>query len=601
MKRVLYLFAACMLTAFILLPSAVLAQADTVNVAVLPPGNINAVIGGDTLAGGFRAHPDRVYRLKHGAIYQVTEAMKINGNVNIVANDTIDGLRPPVLAPAILSDNSSIDHFFEFLGKGGKVNINNTYFLSFRADNNQLGWSDGIRIYADSLTFNLKGCIFDGFSHTAIQLSAQWVKMNVQDCMFRNSMHGTSWFGGGAFLSDGGTAMDTTKWINNSFFCNNSYNWSIRGYDKLAIFDHNSMVLGTVNPFLIRQAPNLHMRNNLFYAAHAMGGNPDHVINGWFLNYPDTASSSIIRARGTDSVSYWSQLWASTISGPEAYEDPSHGVTADMLTPDKRVFDIQNNVYSFPQKMVDFYNAYNDTVATKDSIDVPDFAPDEVKAYVTRKLVMPTWMSDYTKWTIDTLLAGVSDITVANNMEEDPGFNSDVEAQLGLLLDYVQKISTNKLDTPWFYGTTHYPPAWPLTEDLAYSNSGLQTAGTDGFALGDLNWFPSQKAQWLTGVEKTENKTVPTQFTLSNAYPNPFNPSTNINFSVSKSANVRLIVYNILGQKVKTLVDQQMNVGNYKATWDGTDEVGKQVASGIYFYSLESQSFRSTKKMILMK
>ena len=597
MKKVLCLIATFILATFILLPSNIFAQ-DIVDVAALPVGNINTVIGGDTLEGGVRANPDRIYRLSRGSVYQVTEAMIINGNLNIIAADG-DG-RPPVLAPAILSDNSSIDHFFEFIGKGAKVEISNTYFLSFRADGNQLGWSDGIRIYADSLTFKLKGCIFDGFSHTALQLSAQWCKMDVQDCMFRNEMHGTSWFGGGAFLSDGGTAMDTTKWINNSFFCNNSYNWSIRGYDKLAIFDHNSMVLGTVNPFLIRQAPNLHMRNNLFYAAHAMGGNPDHVINGWFLNYPDTASSSIIRARGRDSVSYWSQLWASTISGPEAYVNESQGVFAAMLDPSLRVFDVQNNAYSFPQAMVDFYNAYNDTVQTKDSIDVPNFAPDEVKAYVTRKLVMPTWMSDYTKWTLDTLLAGVSDITVANNVEADPGFGSSVTNQLGNLLDYVLKISTNTLDTPWFYGTTHYPPAWPLTEDLSYSNTALQSAGTDGYALGDLNWFPSQKAQWVLGVE-TVSSQIPDEFSLSEAYPNPFNPETKINFNIAKNSNVKMIVYNILGQKIRTLVNQEMNAGSYSTTWNGRDDFDKQVASGIYLFSLETGSFKITKKVMLLK
>jgi len=170
MKKVLYIVAGIVLATFISMPTSVFAQADTVDVAAIPPGNINTVIGGDTLAGGFRAHPDRVYRLKRGSVYQVTEAMKINGNLNIVATDGTD--RPPVLAPAILADNSSIDHFFEFLGKGGKVQINNIYFLSFCVDNNQLCWSDGIRIFADSLTFNLKGCIFDGFSHTVIQLSA---------------------------------------------------------------------------------------------------------------------------------------------------------------------------------------------------------------------------------------------------------------------------------------------------------------------------------------------------------------------------------------------------------------------------------------------
>lgn len=597
----LCLFAAFLVAVFIFLPSNTFAQ-DIVDVAALPPGNVNEVINGDTLAGGVRANPDRIYRLTRGSVYQVTEAMNINGNLNIIATDG-DG-RPPVLAPAILPDNSSIDHFFDFIGKGAKVDINDVYILSWRADGAQLGWSDGIRIYGDSLDFNLKGCIFDGFSHTALQLSAQWCKMDVQDCMFRNNMHAnTSWFGGGAFLSDGGTAMDTCKWINNSFFCNNSYNWSIRGYDKLAIFEHNSMVLGTVNPFLIRQAPNLRIRNNLFYAVHAMGGNPEHVINGWFLNYPDTASSSIIRLRGQDSVSYWSKLWAGAISGPEAYENPDQGVTSDLLTPDMRVYDIRNNAYVFPQKMVDFYTAYNDTVQSMDSVVAPIYGSgenDNIAFPLTRKLIMPTWMSDYTNWTLDTLLAGVSDITVANNMEVDPGFGSSVTDQLDKLLDYVGRISTNQLDTTWYYGNTHYPPAWPLTEDLAYSNSSLQSAGTDGYAVGDLNWFPSQKAQWLTGVE-TVSSQIPDEFYLSEAYPNPFNPETKINFNIAKGSNVKIVVYNILGQAIRTLVNQELNAGSYTTTWNGTDNSGNQVASGIYLFSLEAQSFKTTKKVMLLK
>jgi len=173
------------------------------------------------------------------------------------------------------------------------------------------------------------------------------------------------------------------------------------------------------------------MNNNLYYAVHAMGGNPDHVINGWFLNYPDTASSSIIRFRGTDSVSYWSKLWDATIAGPEGYADPSNGVTADMLTADKRHIDVRNNAYYWPTKLTDFYKAYNDTVQIMDSVDVPDYGqPNEVKKYIKRTLYMPTWMSQYTKYTLDTLLAGISTITVSNNIEADPGFNTDVQNQL---------------------------------------------------------------------------------------------------------------------------------------------------------------------------
>ena len=598
MKRLLCFIA---FLTMVLLTTPVQMFGDTLDVAAIPPGNFNSVINGDTLAGGVRAHPDRVYRLQRGFIYQVTEALNINGNLNIVATSGTD--RPPVLAPAILQDNSSIDHFITFIGPGAKVNINNVYFLSARADGAALGWSDGINLNADSVQMTLKGCIFDAFTHSALNANAQWDKLDVQDCVFRNEMHSTSWFGGGGFLTGAPIAQDTCRFINNTFFCNNSYDWSIRGYSPYAVFDHNTMVYQTVNPFLIRQAQNVRMNNNLYYAVHAMGGNPDHVINGWFLNYPDTASSSIIRFRGTDSVSYWSKLWDATIAGPEGYADPSNGVTADMLTADKRHIDVRNNAYYWPTKLTDFYKAYNDTVQIMDSVDVPDYGqPNEVKKYLKRTLYMPTWMSQYTKYTLDTLLAGISTITVSNNVEADPGFNTDVQNQLDNLIAYVHKISTSALDTPWYYHTSAslYPnggPVWPLAENLTYTNADLMHAGTDGFALGDLNWFPNQKAEWEQFITDVNDvNTTPSKFSLSQNYPNPFNPTTRITFTLEKSGFAQLSVYNILGQKVATLLSGNLSAGQHEVNFNASN-----LSTGVYIYKLESGNNTSIKKMMLLK
>ncbi len=118
MKR-LSLFVALICLAVLCVPTANVAQAqDTLTIVPSPPGNLNNVINGDTLVGGGRAHPDRVYRLRHGLVYQVTAPMQVNGPIKIVANDTTAGIRPPVLAPAILIDNSSISTYFNFIGKG---------------------------------------------------------------------------------------------------------------------------------------------------------------------------------------------------------------------------------------------------------------------------------------------------------------------------------------------------------------------------------------------------------------------------------------------------------------------------------------------------
>ncbi|MCK4428289.1 MAG: T9SS type A sorting domain-containing protein, partial [candidate division Zixibacteria bacterium] len=100
----------------------------------------------------------------------------------------------------------------------------------------------------------------------------------------------------------------------------------------------------------------------------------------------------------------------------------------------------------------------------------------------------------------------------------------------------------------------------------------------------------------------------PVTFTLFQNYPNPFNPSTNIPFTVHGSQfmvhspiHTTLKIYNILGQKVRALVDEPKEAGTYQVIWDGKDDRGKDVASGIYFYQLTAGDYKETKKMTLIR
>ncbi|MCL1827700.1 MAG: T9SS type A sorting domain-containing protein, partial [Candidatus Cloacimonetes bacterium] len=88
---------------------------------------------------------------------------------------------------------------------------------------------------------------------------------------------------------------------------------------------------------------------------------------------------------------------------------------------------------------------------------------------------------------------------------------------------------------------------------------------------------------------------------LKQNYPNPFNPDTVIEFIIAKSETIRLDIFNVKGQKVKLLLDEHRNVGQHSVKWDGKDDSGQSVGSGIYFYKLESNSFTFIKKMVLMK
>jgi len=98
------------------------------------------------------------------------------------------------------------------------------------------------------------------------------------------------------------------------------------------------------------------------------------------------------------------------------------------------------------------------------------------------------------------------------------------------------------------------------------------------------------------GSEEEASLTIPVEYGLDQNYPNPFNPNTTINYQLPAKNHVSLKVYDILGNLITTLVDQEMEAGYYNVNWNAS-----QLASGLYIYRIISGSFVSTKKMILMK
>ena len=105
----------------------------------------------------------------------------------------------------------------------------------------------------------------------------------------------------------------------------------------------------------------------------------------------------------------------------------------------------------------------------------------------------------------------------------------------------------------------------------------------------------------LTHAEIGELHALPERFVLERNQPNPFNPATVIGYHLPAAGLVRLAIYNLLGQEVRVLVNEPMNAGSYTARWDGTDERGRQVASGVYLYRLQAGSFTSSRRMLLLK
>jgi hypothetical protein len=138
--------------------------------------------------------------------------------------------------------------------------------------------------------------------------------------------------------------------------------------------------------------------------------------------------------------------------------------------------------------------------------------------------------------------------------------------------------------------------------DLTVYNGKLIAGG--GFTIAG-NKVSAYLAQWTKTSDDVKDlpgsDILPSQYCLNQNHPNPFNPVTEIGFSLPRRCNVSLDVYNIIGQKVAIIVDKSLSAGYYIATWNGNSSSGQPAASGVYFYRLTAGEFIDTKKMILLK
>jgi hypothetical protein len=154
-------------------------------------------------------------------------------------------------------------------------------------------------------------------------------------------------------------------------------------------------------------------------------------------------------------------------------------------------------------------------------------------------------------------------------------------------------------------GNHHYENMWdanlandPLNIDVVQNSTFSEIRGILYYSFSYYKLVPRKDDDFVGYVTdvKQDNSETPVSYNLSQNYPNPFNPSTVISYSIPNESNVSLKIYNLLGQEVKTLVDESKAPGTYKVNFNAGD-----LSSGIYFYSLHAGNFYQVKKMILIK
>jgi len=133
----------------------------------------------------------------------------------------------------------------------------------------------------------------------------------------------------------------------------------------------------------------------------------------------------------------------------------------------------------------------------------------------------------------------------------------------------------------------------PVSTNIDFNLTNITAIDATG---GSIDLAPTNNPLTIGIITDVEDETIPTSYSLSQNYPNPFNPSTTIRYTIPKQSFVTLKVYNVLGEEIKTLVNKELNIGVYEVNFNASG-----FASGIYFYSLKTGDFVSTKKLILIK
>ncbi|MCA9733482.1 T9SS type A sorting domain-containing protein [candidate division KSB1 bacterium] len=531
-------------------------QAQTTMTIYATSGNLNEIIAADTLANGTQAHD--VYELVSlDTTYKYTDAIITSGNMKIVGVVDPSTGRPPCVQPAVLQDFSIPPTFLTINGAGAVVTVENLYLLAYATNNSVNGGGVAINVTADEVRLIVNNSVFDGWQTFGIGYNGNWDDFYLNNNVFRNFVHPNQHYIGEVIRNTwpGEAYTDTLSMVGNTMLCVNGYAACpvTKYYETYFEFNENKVFYTFKNPFFIFNLTNGKINDNTFYGLYA--GGVDTLENPWWDNLwePDTTYGIIA-------------LQPLNEANAKAFT-PDDSSAADFLAiaESKRMVEVMNNTYFWPQGLTDFWAEWNGS--QPNTVRLPSFMNERTVAM----------FGDDTAW---------PGLVESNNTMTDPGYMATIDSDVldggnpdfgdvGLK-EYFKQIRTGTASVDyWGYAYTEvgeaedWVPTWPLPE---------------------MSFIP-------TGVEEVETTTVPTEFKLGHAYPNPFNPETSIEYTLSTAGRTNLKVYNVLGQEIMTVLKNQMQqAGTYKARIDMTGHT-----SGVYFVVLEQMGSRSVQKIMMMK
>ncbi len=541
---------------FVLLLQNVFAQRDTVMVPSDingdPYGAFNKFILGDTTADGARNNPLRVYRLERNKIYFLNGTFQADFDLNLWALPADDDHKPPIITSGLGQDGSVVAQHIKCEKDGVFKNI----YIQTTPPTNLGAGVVPVDLLGDGHTYIFDNVTVEWGNWLSVKVEAENTEVIIRNCYFRNCENPNSaWNGRGIDFRD--HHVNKLVMVNNSFFNVNSF--VLRG-ERCTIdsvhFEHNTIVNSIKWPIQWRYQSNAIVKNNLFYNVHS---------------YSEV---------GTD---FDGQDVDGLLFGIYNLEYlPSDILTELDITESDRVINFNNNSWFYSSEITDYWNA----------LSLP---PEPL--FNTRTQAIFDDDATYPH------------ITADNTYNLDPGFVN--AGDVSSMVQWMTDLRAGSGTTYWGYDpdNNRFMVTWPLPEDLSYSNATLLTGGDDGLPVGDLNWFPAEKAVWdaanpwddeLVGVNILPEPN--TYFELSQNQPNPFTNETVISYVVSKAADISLTVYDVLGNRVGTLMTGQHHApGKYSIVLDVNKDLKTNIASGVFYYEMKAGDASTMRKMIILK
>ncbi len=500
---------------------------------------LNSTILGDTTSNGDRVTLDRVYVLERGKQYFINSDIVNSGfPLRIVAQEG-EGAKPVIL---MAQNEWSGNYPWVPFQLAGDIYLKGIVITGMPPDDDTYVTNSIIWCIAPGFDIVIDDCIFTDVSGQMIRTQSPQRKLQITNTILADiGFIAVTGFGTGKGLDFRDGSIDSVIIVNNTWV--NIQSRLIRHRNGTAAinnldFRHNTIINCMASDGVFELGvvgESIVIKNNLLFNPFTKGRDLTDVNRNEFDGHGE---------KEPDGITPKMVMLGSV---------PNDSLNTRWV--------VENNYYTHTQEQQDYWAANN------------LLAPYPMTDYIASKLSNPD-----------------------NAFIEEPGLTltESTNLPIGLMdwyrdvngANFVRSVTTTEYDMdrrPYTYYIDTFNAAYP-TSSAAYTGS------TYGEPVGDLRWFDG----FVVDVKKEIG--LPSEFALEQNYPNPFNPTTNIKFSIPENGFVTLKVFNMLGQEVATIVNQELVQGAYSYDFDAS-----RLSSGTYFYSISSGSFTQTKKMLLLK